>query len=39
MRAFEILINSHDNREKLQAMALFKNPHLVKLGCCQMPLQ
>lgn len=30
-RAFDILENSHDNREKLQAMELFKNTHLVKL--------
>src|SRR5918911_1495863 len=30
-RAFEILENSHDNREKLQAMELFKDTHLVKL--------
>jgi transcriptional regulator len=29
--AFEILQNSHDNREKLQAMELFKDIHLVKL--------
>ena len=29
--AFEILQNSHDNREKLQAMELFKDTHLVKL--------
>ena len=29
--AFEILQTSHDNREKLQAMELFKNTHLVKL--------
>ena len=28
---FEILQNSHDNREKLQAMELFKDTHLVKL--------
>jgi predicted transcriptional regulator len=30
-RAFEILETSHDNREKLQAMELFKDTHLVKL--------
>ena len=30
-RAFDILENSHDNREKLQAMELFKDTHLVKL--------
>src|SRR5437764_775355 len=30
-RAFDILDNSHDNREKLQAMELFKDTHLVKL--------
>jgi hypothetical protein len=29
--AFEILETSHDNREKLQAMELFKHTHLVKL--------
>jgi len=29
--AFEILETSHDNREKLQAMELFKDTHLVKL--------
>ena len=29
--AFEILQNSHDNREKLHAMELFKDTHLVKL--------
>ena len=29
--AFEILQNSHDNREKLQAMELFKDTHLFKL--------
>jgi predicted transcriptional regulator len=29
--AFDILQNSHDNREKLQAMELFKDTHLVKL--------
>jgi predicted transcriptional regulator len=29
--AFEILQNSEDNREKLQAMELFKDTHLVKL--------
>jgi hypothetical protein len=29
--AFEILQTSHDNREKLQAMELFKDTHLVKL--------
>ena len=29
--AFEILENSDDNREKLQAMELFKDTHLVKL--------
>jgi transcriptional regulator len=29
--AFEILDTSHDNREKLQAMELFKDTHLVKL--------
>ena len=29
--AFEILQTSHDNREKLQAMQLFKDTHLVKL--------
>src|ERR687888_2003509 len=30
-RAFDILENSADNREKLQAMELFKDTHLVKL--------
>ena len=30
-RAFDILENSPDNREKLQAMELFKDTHLVKL--------
>ena len=30
-RAFEILENSPDNREKLQAMQLFKDTHLAKL--------
>jgi hypothetical protein len=30
-RAFDILENSYDNREKLQAMELFKDTHLVKL--------
>jgi Sigma-70, region 4 len=30
-RAFDILETSHDNREKLQAMELFKDTHLVKL--------
>ena len=30
-RAFEILETSEDNREKLQAMELFKDTHLVKL--------
>jgi translation elongation factor EF-4 len=30
-RAFEILESSPDNREKLQAMELFKDTHLVKL--------
>jgi hypothetical protein len=30
-RAFDILDTSHDNREKLQAMELFKDTHLVKL--------
>jgi transposase len=30
-RAFDILENSHDNREKLQAMELFKDTNLVKL--------
>jgi predicted DNA-binding protein YlxM (UPF0122 family) len=30
-RAFEILETSDDNREKLQAMELFKGTHLVKL--------
>jgi hypothetical protein len=29
--AFDILENSPDNREKLQAMELFKDTHLVKL--------
>ena len=29
--AFEILETSEDNREKLQAMELFKDTHLVKL--------
>ena len=29
--AYEILQTSHDNREKLQAMQLFKDTHLVKL--------
>jgi hypothetical protein len=31
VRAFHILENSHDNREKLHAMQLFKDTHLVKL--------
>jgi hypothetical protein len=30
-RGFEILETSDDNREKLQAMELFKDTHLVKL--------
>jgi transposase len=30
-RAFDIIETSDDNREKLQAMELFKNTHLVKL--------
>ena len=30
-RAFEILETSSDNREKLQAMELFKDTHLIKL--------
>jgi orotate phosphoribosyltransferase-like protein len=30
-RAFDILHTSSDNREKLQAMELFKDTHLVKL--------
>jgi hypothetical protein len=30
-RAFEILQTTDDNREKLQAMELFKDTHLVKL--------
>jgi predicted DNA-binding protein YlxM (UPF0122 family) len=30
-RAFDILESSDDNREKLQAMELFKDTHLVKL--------
>jgi predicted transcriptional regulator len=30
-RAFDILENSADNREKLQAMEVFKDAHLVKL--------
>ena len=30
-RAYEILETSPDNREKLQAMELFKDTHLVKL--------
>ena len=29
--SFEILQNAYDNREKLQAMELFKDTHLVKL--------
>jgi hypothetical protein len=29
--AFDILETSHDNREKLHAMELFKDTHLVKL--------
>src|SRR5918912_1069758 len=29
--AFEILQNAYDNREKLQAMEIFKDTHLVKL--------
>jgi predicted transcriptional regulator len=29
-RAFDILESSEDNREKLQAMELFKDTHLVK---------
>jgi predicted transcriptional regulator len=31
-RAFDIIEKSDDNREKLQAMQLFKDTHLVKLG-------
>jgi hypothetical protein len=31
LHAYEILQTSDDNREKLQAMELFKNTHLVKL--------
>jgi len=30
-RAFDILASSDDNREKLQAMELFKDTHLVNL--------
>ena len=30
-RAFDVLESSDDNREKLQAMELFKDTHLVKL--------
>jgi hypothetical protein len=30
-RAFDIIETSHDKREKLQAMELFKDTHLVKL--------
>ena len=30
-RAFDILENSPNNREKLQAMELFKDTHLIKL--------
>jgi orotate phosphoribosyltransferase-like protein len=30
-RAFDILENSYDNREKLQAMDLFKDTHITKL--------
>ena len=30
-RAFDIIVTSDDNREKLQAMELFKDTHLVKL--------
>jgi len=30
-RAFDILETSDDNREKLQAMELFKDTHLVKM--------
>jgi hypothetical protein len=30
-RGFDILESSHDNREKLQAMELFQDTHLVKL--------
>jgi len=30
-RAFEILQTSHDNREKLQAMDVFKDTHITKL--------
>jgi hypothetical protein len=30
-RAFEIVESSEDNREKLQAMELFKDTHLIKL--------
>ena len=33
--AFEILETSHDNREKLQAMELFKDTQLVNLSYCQ----
>jgi hypothetical protein len=31
-RAFEIVETSHDNREKLQAMELFKDTHMTKLN-------
>jgi len=30
-RAFEILQTTHDNREKLQAMELFKDTHMTKV--------
>jgi hypothetical protein len=33
--AFEILQNAHDNRDKLHAMELFKDTHLVKLELFQ----
>jgi hypothetical protein len=34
-RAFNMLETSDDNREKLHAMELFKDTHLVKLGYFQ----
>ena len=35
-RAFDVLESSDDNREKLQAMELFKDTHLVSWSCCPM---
>jgi hypothetical protein len=36
--AYEILQTSDDNREKLQAMELFKDTHLVKLELLSNPM-